>query len=81
MTKLESRIATIRTITRSFLVVALLVMLSYAVLFVGPDLISAQVRGTILGTIVGSFSTAIVFYYKKNEEHIDKEGTNETEPK
>jgi len=80
MTKLESRIATIRTITRAFLVTALLGTLSYAVLFVGKDFITPEIRGTVLGALVGGFSSAMIFYFKKNEEHVEKEEvTNETE--
>jgi len=79
MTKLESRIATVRSFTRSFLVLALLGTLAYAGIFLKSTEITAEVRAMLLGGLIGGFSSAIIFYFKKNEEHVDKEVTNETE--
>ena len=73
---LDGKIAMVRTFTRAFIVTSLLGTLSYAVLFVKAEFLTPEIRGTILGGLVGGFSSAMTFYFKKNEEH--KEVTNET---
>jgi len=80
MTKLESRIATVRSFTRAFLVIALLAVLAYAALLATG--LSAEVRGHILSGLEVLAGTAVAFYFTKNPEHVepkDKEVTNETE--
>jgi hypothetical protein len=69
MSKLEKSLALIRSYTRSLVVVALLAVLAYAALLSPPEIISPDAKGQILGGITAALGTAIVFYFKKDEEH------------
>lgn len=81
MTKVETALALVRSFTRSFLVVALLAALAYAVLFSPSELISTDVRSQILGSISTALGSAIVFYFKKDEEHQDVEKEEKEVPR